>query len=290
MVVFDQANALRRLVERSRSEGGGAAAPARVCTVVGGKGGVGVTTAAVNIATAFARQGDRTLLVDADPGGGNVGYHCGLDPSDGLAEVLSGEKTLPQAVQEGPGGLYVLASLWTNAALENVPTKRLEKLADKFRGSGRLFDTVVVDAGTGLNRVVRRFWRGSDAILLVTTPDLTAVMDGYATIKVNRTSTVPTAVVANFCNEDSAAGEVFSRLSRACGRFLSLDLAYAGRIAKTRRLAQSARNRTPFLLEFPDDPVSDQWMHIATTLETLARAAVDPHALRADRREPARIA
>lgn len=290
MVVFDQANALRRLVERSRSDKGGAAAPPRVCTVVGGKGGVGVTTAAVNIAAAFAAQGDRTLLVDADPGGGNVAFHCGLEPCDGLADLLSGEKTLSQAVQEGPGGMRILASLWTNDVLRDASGKRLEKLADSFRASGRLFDTVVVDAGTGLNRVVRRFWRGSDAILLVTTPDLTAVMDGYATIKVNRTAAVPTAAAVNFCDDDSTAGEVFARLSHACRRFLSLELAFAGRVTKSRRVAESARKRVPCLLALPEHAASTQWVNIAANLETLAGYRGKVYVGRERRRESTRIA
>ena len=275
MVVFDQANALRRLVENSRGNDGENGSRARICTIVGGKSTVGVTTLAVNMAAALASQGERVLLVDADPGGGNAEFHCGLEPSDGLSDVLSGERCLSESIRKGPGGFHVLASLWTNDTLGGASGKTLDALIATLRESGNLFDTILVDAGTGLNRVVRRFWRGSDAILLVTTPDLTAVMDGYATIKVNRTASIPLAATVNFCNDDSKAAEVFSRLAHACRRFLSLDLTYAGRIKKDGHLAESARKRVPYLLGETDETVGEQLTQLAGMVQTLASYHVD---------------
>ena len=179
-LMYDQANELRQLVRQQvpRRLGDSAGARPRLVVVAGGKGGVGTTTVAVNLAVALARAGRRTVLVDADPDGGDVAMLCGLDERHTLADVLAGAANRRRGAPAGPGGLQVLPGAWALAS-EPANARRRRRAADRrsSRASATGPTSWSIDAGNGRSRLARRFWQAADLVLLVTTPEL-AVGDG----------------------------------------------------------------------------------------------------------------
>src|SRR3989304_8316814 len=107
--MHDQANDLRRLVRESRTPAS-APAPLRptLLVVAGGKGGVGTTTLAVNLAVALAQRGRRTVLVDADPDTADAAILCRLPEHHTVADVLAPRRAPAEALQPVPGGRRVL--------------------------------------------------------------------------------------------------------------------------------------------------------------------------------------
>jgi flagellar biosynthesis protein FlhG len=212
----------------------------RLIALAGGKGGVGCTTLAIQLARALARDGRRTLLVDADSQRPDVATFCQLPDSLSVADVLSGRRTLHEAIRLGPGGIQVLpgasplgrAAHWTAATQERF-------IAD-LRSLGAHTDVALLDVGCACDAVAHRFWQEADEVLLVTTPDPVAVLDAYAAVK-GFFAGGGTTQIASLVNQASevAAVEVHKRLRQACRRFLSLDLAQAGTVPEDRALAQS---------------------------------------------------
>src|SRR5919107_438804 len=82
--------------------------PVQVIAVTGGKGGVGKTSVAVNLATTLASTGRRVLLLDGDLGLANVDVFLGLSPRHTMAHVLNGERTLEEIILESPHGIQVV--------------------------------------------------------------------------------------------------------------------------------------------------------------------------------------
>ena len=145
-----------------------------VLTVVGGKGGVGKTTTAVNTALAFDDEGEDVVVVDADLGMPNLGRALSVSHQPRLHDVLAGEAELGEAITDGPGGVTLLPgtrSLEGFAAAE--PTK-LEPVLDQLAQS---YDIVIVDTGEGISRETIVPTRVADGVLLVTTTSDVAVMD-----------------------------------------------------------------------------------------------------------------
>ena len=231
----DQADKLRKLViDAAPSVRADAALPPTI-VVTGGKGGVGATTVAINLAAALARHGRRTVLVDAAPHA-DAAQLLGVDVARGecLDDVLSGAISAADALRAGPAGISLLAGQWAAERSPDRSHKSLDRLIDQLQSLDVHADALVIDSGSGMTNWTRRLWQEAALVLLVTTPDDVSVMDTYATIKRGISSSHETdgedadlRVLVNACHDTATAVDVQSRLSAACRRFLGRTIGRA---------------------------------------------------------------
>ena len=170
----------------------------------GGKGGVGVTTLAVNLAVALAVRGRRVVLVDANLYRADVAALCGVEERGSVADVLAARREFREVLAPGPAGIQVLPGLWAPGTPAEYSEAAQHRLLRQFRGLGRQ-----ADCGRA-GRRQRRQRRGPPVLarrpttsLLVTTPDAVSVMDSYATLK--RCQRRRTAAAADLVNQAAAA-------------------------------------------------------------------------------------
>jgi len=236
--MHDQAKSLRQLVHQAPLRS--ARTRPLITALTGAKGGVGTTTVALGLAVEMVCQGHSALLVDADPDGGDVATLCRLPDRWTVADVLAGHRTVEEALQPGPGGLSVLAGAWGLDLMAECSAATHERLVGQLRALAAKVDLVLVDVGSGTSHLVRRWWRAADQVLLVTTPELPAVMDAYATIKVlsGGNGRLRLRSVVNLCDGATQAADVHARLARACARFLGIRLVPAGHLPCNPRLVQ----------------------------------------------------
>jgi flagellar biosynthesis protein FlhG len=256
--MHDQANHLRALVMAGRRAEPALGAAPRLIALAGGKGGVGVTTLALHLAQALARDGRRTLLVDADTQRPDVATFCHLPEGYNVADVLSGRRTLHEAIRLGPGGIQILPGVsplgravpWTPAAQERF-------IADLER-MGPHADVALVDVGSACDAVAHRFWQAADEVLLVTTPDPVAVLDTYAAVKSYWATGGATQIasVVNQVSDGAEAAEVHERLRQACRRFLAADLSQAGSVPADKALAHAGASGVAALAQFTQGELS----------------------------------
>ncbi|HET6881150.1 MAG TPA: AAA family ATPase, partial [Pirellulales bacterium] len=220
--------------------------------VAGAKGGAGTTTIAVNLAVALAGKGRRTVVVDGDLGKGDVAAGCGLHGGPTIVDVLAGRRRVAEALRPGPAGLRIVPGAWATGRLTDCDASAQERLIYELRGLDGV-DTVVIDAGCGMHRILERFWRAADQILLVTTTDDTSVMDAYAAVKTmsRRNCGVPVYAVVNQAARREQARQAHARLAQACRRFLAMDVSCAAHLMASGEIAAAARRQTPFLLTAP---------------------------------------
>jgi flagellar biosynthesis protein FlhG len=237
--MLDQAHDLRRLaVTRGLPTTVDVTGRPTLLAVTGGKGGVGTTTIAINIAAAMTETGGRALLVDADPRGGDAGLRCRTEERHTLADLLEGRRTWAEVIETVPEGIRLVAGTrWSDDFCHGEPSDRLlEQLSD----AGKHADVAIIDVGNGASRAAERIIQAADAIVMVTTGETAAVVSTFAAIRAlvqfarqqNDSGLAGSPFVlhllVNMARTDHDAQTVHHRLGRACRRLLGIELTPAG--------------------------------------------------------------
>ena len=157
---------------------------ARVLAVTSGKGGVGKTFVSANLAAALASRGERVLVLDADLGLANLDVVLNLYPKTTLHDVFTGKATLDDAIAPAPGGFSVLLAGSGMVEYSRLTPELRTRLVDVVRSLSPRFDRILLDTGAGISDVVLFSVSLADDVLLVVTPEPTAMTDAYATVKV----------------------------------------------------------------------------------------------------------
>ena len=152
--------------------------------ITSGKGGVGKTNVVVNLAVSLGRMRHRVVVLDADFGLGNVDVLLGLAPDAHLGHVLSGEKAMHEILVDGPEGIRVIPASSGLQELTVLSSVHWDRLSAGLRALSHECDFLLIDTAAGIADNVLEMLAGSERVLIVTSPEPTAVVDAYALIKV----------------------------------------------------------------------------------------------------------
>ena len=256
------------LVEQARSSG--IARPVQVLAVTGGKGGVGKTSVAVNLAAALTTAGRRVVLLDGDLGLANVDVFLGLTPRHTLAHVLRGERTLDEVVLAAPQGFHVVPGASGIAELANLDAASHLALVQAFSALATRLDVLIVDTAAGIAHSVTQFSQAAQQVLVVVSDDPASLTDAYALLKVlSRQHGVSRfRVLANMTRNIGAGEELFRRLERVAGRFLDVVLDYVGEVPEDDCLRRAVRGQRSVQEVYPSSPSARAFKKLAARADT----------------------
>lgn len=155
-----------------------------IVTVGGGKGGVGKSVIACNLASAFAQLGHKVVLVDLDLGAANQHLLCGVTrPQAGVEALLEKDDAPPEAIltPTALSNLHLVAGTGAVLGAANISHAQKRRALRRLRGLGA--DVVIVDVGAGVSYNALDFFNLGAQKLLVTTPQITALHDAYSFLK-----------------------------------------------------------------------------------------------------------
>ena len=251
----EQASDLERWVRQARAQARQRARaitiPAqRVVVVTGGKGGVGKSNFSLNFSLALQERGRRVLLVDCDSGLGNLDVLLGICPSRHLGHVLAGECEVHEAVVPGPLGLQLLPAASGIEAIGRATAVEVGRLVRALGPLADRSDLCVLDSGAGLGPQVRALLRAAGEILVVTTPEPTALADAYATVKaIHRDNPkADAALVVNMADHARDANAAAASVMTVCRRFLDWTPRYLGYVPRDPAVGRAVREQRPFML------------------------------------------
>ncbi len=258
----------------ARPEAIGAERQARVVAVTSGKGGVGKTFLAANLGAALARLGRRVLVLDADLGLANLDVVLNLAAKATLHDLFTGRTTLDEAIWPAPGGFSVLLAGSGLVEYSRLTPELRDQLLDVVAELRRRFDLVILDTGAGLSDVVLFTVSLADEVLLVTTPEPTALADAYATVKV-LAATQPRRRLGLVVNQAPTAHDaraVRAQLQRVIDRFVSpsldapLELEMIGAVPLDADVREVVQRRQLLLEALPGSSVAQAVVDAATRL------------------------
>jgi len=239
--------------------------PVRVIAVTGGKGGVGKTSVAVNLAAALADSGRRVVLLDGDLGLANVDVFLGLSPRHTLAHVLSGERTLDEILVEAQPGFQVVPAASGVANLANLDAAAHLGLVQAFSQLATRLDVLLIDTAAGIAHGVTQFSQAAQHVLVVLCDEPASLTDSYALVKVlSRSHGVRRfKVLANMARMPGAGEELFQRFERVTTRFLDVALEYAGEVPEDDCMKRSIRAQRPVIASYPSSPAAQAFKKLA---------------------------
>ncbi len=249
---------------------GDAAGPPRLAqaiAVTSGKGGVGKSNIAVNLAVCLARLGRRTCLLDGDLGLANADILCNLTPRLTLEHVINGRCRLAEAMLLAPGGFRLIPGACGVAKLADLDGADRTALIGQLAALDHVADDLIIDTGAGLAATVLAFVTAASRVLVVTTPEPTAMTDAYGMVKAltARAPDLGISLVVNMVGPEQEGRDVFDRIDRVSRTFLGRALEYGGAIPNDDAVGEAIRHRVPFTLYAPDGPAT-------AAVEALARS------------------
>jgi flagellar biosynthesis protein FlhG len=252
----------------------------RTVVVASGKGGVGKSNLAANLAVALGARGARVLLVDADLSQANLDILLGVHPRFDLQHVLSGEKTPEEIVVPGPQGVRLVPAAFGVPELAELDDYRRECL---LRGISQLegdADLVLIDTASGVSRQTTAFCLAADEVLVVTTPEMPAFSDAYALIKLLQQQGLQKAphLLVNMVDGEEEAEETAHRIRLVARRFLRLEVDSWGHVPFDPSVSRAVRRQEPVVTAFPQSPAAQAYRAMAERLWSIPEPEPTPRA------------
>lgn len=267
---MDQAERLRRMVKSNTVNVRPSAA--RVITVTSGKGGVGKTNTAVNLAIQFRKAGKRVVILDADFGMANIEVMFGAVPKYNLTDMVQKGMPLKNIVTEGPMGIGFISGGSGVADLVDMEKDQLQYLIQRMRELDEMADIIVIDTGAGISNSVVEFLTASSEIIMLTTPEPTSITDSYSLLKtLNNTpgfleKKARIYFLANRVDSKSEGKALFQNLSVVVNKFLSIQMEYLGIVPQDDAILRAVMLQSPVSIKMPASRSSRAFEGLAAQL------------------------
>jgi len=245
--MIDQATQLRSLVRQQRRQ------RASVIAITSGKGGVGKSNVAVNLSIKLASVGKSVVLLDADLGLANADVLCNIDLPYNLSHVIARKRELHEVMVTAPGGFKLIGGASGLARMADLTDFDRSRIVESLMAVEHSADTIVIDTGAGISPNVLSFTRAADHVLVVTTPEPTAITDAYAVIKVITKDGLDRRI-SLLVNQVRSAAEgrmVHERVAKVAKNFLGVNVLDAGHLVMDDHVRRAVLQRVPFLLSAP---------------------------------------
>jgi len=265
---MDQAEKLRDMVKQQ-------SVPrriSRVITITSGKGGVGKSNMAVNLAIALSRLGKRVVILDADFGLANIEVMLGIRPQYNLADLMFRGKTLTDIITPGPENIGFISGGSGIQELTNLTRDQIVYLIQKLVELDERADIIIIDTGAGIADSVLEFVAASTEVLLIATPEPTSITDAYALLKTLNRKTdfslqdTVIKMVANRIDTYEEGKELYDKLSLVVSKFLNFKLEYLGALPQDNIVSKAVMRQKPAMILYPNSPFPKKITEFANIL------------------------
>ena len=268
---MDQAQNLRNIIKAGSTK----EVLSRVITVTSGKGGVGKSNLAINLAISLSRLGKKVVVLDADFGLANIEVMLGIRPQYNLSDLMFRGKSLSEIITEGPENVGFISGGSGIREMTNLTKEQLINLSSRLSDLDRQTDVVIIDTGAGISGNVMEFVVLSGEVLLIATPEPTSITDAYALLKTLNYQPEFTRehchikLIANKVRNEKDGRELFEKLSVVADKFLNISLEYMGAVPSDNNMNKAVMKQQPLSVAYPNSQA-------ARAIDDMARILAAP--------------
>ena len=272
----DQAEKLREIMRNkipsSRFEDSLPQKVSRIISVSSGKGGVGKTNIAINLALAYAKLGKKAIVLDADLGLANVNVVLGVIPRYNLYHLIRKQKKMKDILLDTTYGIQIVAGASGFSKIANLSEEERKGFIEELHELSSA-DVIIIDTSAGVSNNVLTFVAASDDVIIVTTPEPTAITDAYGIVKIIATEIdnidLGLKLVVNRVKSVIEGRKVAERVINIAGQFLNIKMDYLGFVYEDVLVQNAVIKQRPFLALDPKGKASICIDHIARRLENM---------------------
>lgn len=252
---------------------------ARVITVTSGKGGVGKSNTAINLAIQFRKMGKRVIILDADFGLANIEIMFGAVPKHNLCDLIYQGKNIKEIITWGPMDVGFISGGSGIAGMSNLSRDYLNYIIKNLVELDAITDIVIVDTGAGISDAVLEFLVASGEIILVTTPEPTSITDSYSLLKAlqrhprYRSEDTKVKMLANRVEKEAEGVTLFNKLNAVVTRYLKIPMTYLGYVPQDNQLTKAVMQQMPVSMQSPNAKSSQAYERVAKRLLDLGGGA-----------------
>jgi flagellar biosynthesis protein FlhG len=222
----------------------------KAIAVVSGKGGVGKSNFSLNFAISLCKKGKKVLLIDLDIGMGNIDVLLGSMTNLSIIDIFDKKLTIRDIMNIGPENLQYISGGSGFSSIFSLNEEKLELFLSQLEEATEDFDFILFDMGAGVNDQTLKLLRAMHEIIVITTPEPTAITDGYAMIKhlIIDGNESEISLIVNRSSSKAEGVSVATRLKQVIKQFMNVDIHFLGLIADDPIVRKAVIAQSPFVL------------------------------------------
>lgn len=267
---MDQAATLRKMFNGNGTEiTNTTQSSGEVFLITSGKGGVGKSMLATNLAVAAGTISNPVLLIDANTQGAHLDFMLNTHPKHRMNEVISGDVSIIEAIDHALENVHLLAGNEDIPLNKNYSYNLRKRLMDKFELIRRDYSSIIIDVDSSQLENIEWFSKVCASVALVTTPEVTSITDTYALIKyliskLGKDLTIK--IIVNRSKKDNESKEIFRRLNLMTENFLDMKISYAGSVPYLKSIERSIVDQYPVILKNNSHGLAKMFESIVTEI------------------------
>lgn len=255
-------------IAAAESSATGTPRPPHVLAVTGGKGGVGKSSIAVNLAIALARAGGRVCVLDADTGLANVNILLGLKPRFTLEHLIFGARPIEEVMVEGPFGLKIVPGANGISACASLLPRQQIRLTRELARIESEFEYLILDSAAGIADSTLDLVGSAHQALVVITPDPTSLTDAFSLVKLlQRRRPMTYQVVVNLCDTEWQGQDAYRRFSAAVKTYIGAEPKLLDIVLRSDAIREAVKRQTPVASLGESDPACRHFIRLAAKLQ-----------------------